>query len=101
MSSLYEYDSEKDSINDQKYDTSEDESDPSDEEDDNLEIFTITPRRCCSKGARRMLIIADATWYEDSYDPIVPRIMIVDRDGKQLPELTMELLNQPTNLGVE
>ena len=95
MPSLYKYDSDNDSIKDQN-ETSEEESDPSSDEDDNLEIFTITPRRVCSKGARRMLIIADTNWYT-SQNPIRPRIAILDRDGKHLPELTRELLNQPTN----
>ena len=53
----------------------------------------------CSKGARRMLIIADTEWYQGncSSNPIVPRIAILDKDGNHLPDLTIELLNQPKN----
>ena len=94
-----DYDSDKDSIYDERTKESEDDYEDYDSDSYELEIFTITPRRVCSKGARRMLIIADTEWYQRNCisNPIVPRIAILDKDGNHLPDLTMELLNQPRN----
>ena len=94
-----DYDSDKDSIYDERTKESEDDYEDYDSDSYELEIFTITPRRVCSKGARRMLIIADTEWYQRNCisNPIVPRIAILDKDGNHLPDLTMELLKQPTN----
>ena len=103
MPSLCDNESDNDSIYDLKGEASDDQSDEeSDEESDDeesLDIFTITPRRCCSDGARRLVIIADASWplvnSVDEPNSIVPKIAVVNKYHDIDPELTEELLSQP------
>ena len=104
MPSLCDYDSDKDSIYDLKEETSDDQSDDQSDDDDeeSLDIFTVTPRRCCSDGARRLVIIADASWplvnkRVDEPNTIVPKIAVVSQYHDIDPELTEELLSQPSN----
>ena len=94
--SLYEYDSDNDSMKDQKTCYSDDEPDSSDDEE-SLDIYTITPRRCCSEGARRLVIIADASWPLDEPNAIVPKLAVVDQYHDIDPRLTEELLSQPSH----
>ena len=101
MPSLCDYESDNDSIYDLKGEASDDQSDEESDDEESLDIFTITPRRCCSDGARRLVIIADASWplvnSVDEPNSIVPKIAVVNKYHDIDPELTEELLSQPTH----
>ena len=90
------YELSKLSSDDSEDDSSEDETDSSDDEE-SLDIYTITPRRCCAEGARRLVIIAEAKWPILKDSRITPKLMVVDKYDREDPKMTKDLLNQPPN----
>ena len=75
-------------------DTTTDESSDEDGEGD-IEIHDVNPRRCCSSGARRIILYADTEFPTSHRNPVEPLIMVVDREGVPSPERTARLLRQP------
>ena len=76
-------------------DTMTDESSDEDEEGD-IEIHDVNPRRCCSSGARRIILYADTEFPTSHRNPVNPLIMVVDREGIPSMERTARL-RQPAN----
>ena len=77
-------------------DTTTDESSDEDEEGD-IEIHDVNPRRCCSSGARRMILYADTEFPTSHRNPVNPLLMVVDKEGIPSMERTARLLRQPAN----
>ena len=73
-----------------------DESSDEDEEGD-IEIHDVNPRRCCSSGARRIILYADTEFPTSHRNPVNPLIMVVDKEGIPSMERTARLLRQPEN----
>ena len=76
-------------------DTMTDESSDEDEQGD-IEIHDVNPRRCCSSGARRIILYADTEFPTSHRNPVNPLIMVVDKEGIPSMERTARL-RQPAN----
>ena len=75
-------------------DYEKDESSDEDREGD-IEIHDVNPRRCCSSGARRVVLYADTEFPTSQGNPVEPLIMVVSKEGVPSEERTARLLRQP------
>ena len=70
--------------------------DSSDEEQESINIYDISPTRCCSSGARRFILHADTEFPLSEENPVEPRLIVRNSLGVQSEENTSKWLQQPT-----